>query len=849
MSGWANQAGVAYQQARAILTCLEAVDGQYGPVAAICVESETDAFDLELLDETKSLIAAQQIKTRQLSDSWGPAEIIAILNSFDTVHAAGDALFGITLGGRLGPRGEGLRDALERAHALSTTEPLLNVTGDKLTAAAATIAMRTRLIVDPTPTSALLNAARKQVIAHLGSPGFDAVSEADDIVHRLYMLVTERASQPRPEDRLVVLDDVRTAFHGAFVSTAGRWDISTKEAYFEAINGLPESRAVDVDLRRLRTPIEQAAGVEAAQVHLADLIDHRDHRLSLVSGQSGSGKSTLSDSMRRLGAAHSSTAVLLVDAQRYVPGRFWVLVSDAAAATLNRPSSIELARGFLADPDSILVLDSVSEIPESTRHELTAEIHHAVSSRPHCEIVLIGRDPAVLNSVVPVGVERSAYQLVGVPPDGQQKIVARVVADIDSSHQAFGVIEKIRYALGSASAVPYLLEMAAQLVARGFDIKGRAQMYTVFAAEMARKTGVVNLQISLLGLGIVFSELLTRGLRQCDQFDWSILLNSAADRLRTSGIDISADELRRVAIRGGFVAYEDYDQIVRPAHDSLADFVSALALSKGVVDAPTSVDSNDYLRLRFLVEMAGIADEIAILVCRDLPLAVAEFAQFEYPNLTPDAPSIATNLCRILLPEHMTADAAVQMSSGSKRNLTTLGRAPSCYVSAPELAESSASSGLFEFRGGPLSAAERIWRAHLDSRLTATGYPAQIPTTAEKAAEAVREHTAETRRQLRLIVDATIRADLRTRVLELATPEPCLIKILMRRSDSEPYWPVIYLSSGATTVELCEDFPDADEQAKRGWGSVDSILRTTPADTARDLVRKALNDLADWRWL
>ncbi|WP_155976731.1 hypothetical protein [Nocardia sp. 348MFTsu5.1] len=832
---------------------MEVVDGKYGPVAAVCVESATDAFDLELVDDSKQVLAAQQIKTRQLSDTWPPSEIVAMLNAFGTSDCGSQTHFEIVLGGRLGPSGEALRDTLQKARTLDDPGAFATKASDKLTASAAAIAPRTRLIVDPTPTSMLLSSAKKHVVAHLGVPGFDAVNEADNIVQRLYMLITDRAGQPRPDDRLVHLDEIRATFHGAFVIAAGRWDIDTKASYVDAIVARPESQAVRTDLRPLRTPIEHAAGVEVSQVELSALFPRENPRISLVSGQSGSGKSTLTDSVRRHGAAATSTVVVVVDAQRFVPGRFWALISDAVAATLERPASMQLILGFLGDADSLLVLDSVSEIPEGSLTELAAEIRAVVSAQAHCQIALFGRDPAVLNSVVPAGVDRSAYHLVGVLPDGQRELVTRVLADAGSTNgedRVFTVIQRIRYALGSASSVPYLLTMAAELVARGFDIKGRAQMYTIFTEEMARVTGVVNLQVSLLGLGIVFSELLGRGARQCDQFDWNVLLKAAAAQLGDSGIPTSAEQLRQVALRGGFVAYEDYNQTVRPAHDSLADFVSAMAMAKGIVSPPTRIASNDYLRLRFLAEISGVTDEIASLICRDLPLVVAEFAEHDRGTLSDKSPAIATEFCGALMPEVIDGDVGVKIATDSARSLATLGHSPAAYIPIAELVEASNGSGVREFRGGAFAAAERLWQSYLSSSLAATGYPSKIPDTAEKAAEALRVHDNETRAHVTRIANDLVRIDLRQSLIDSAMPEPATIKIRATMSQSSPYWPTVYLRSTSTSVELCEHFDDdIDEDLKVGWSSVDAIVSKTPLDTARGLIRNALNELANYPWL
>src|SRR6185437_16082061 len=66
VSGWGNLSGIAYQQAHAVLACLEMLDAEDGRVVSVKVESAQDVFDLELCDSAGDSIASRQIKNRDL---------------------------------------------------------------------------------------------------------------------------------------------------------------------------------------------------------------------------------------------------------------------------------------------------------------------------------------------------------------------------------------------------------------------------------------------------------------------------------------------------------------------------------------------------------------------------------------------------------------------------------------------------------------------------------------------------------------------------------------------------------------------------------------------------------------
>ena len=75
--------------------------------------------------------------------------------------------------------------------------------------------------------------------------------------------------------------------------------------------------------------------------------------------------------------------------------------------------------------------------------------------------------------------------------DQRDDLVADVIGPLGATDVATirSISAKAGYALKAAANVPYLLRMAAELIWRGFDIHGRAQMYTVFTQDIALRKG------------------------------------------------------------------------------------------------------------------------------------------------------------------------------------------------------------------------------------------------------------------------------------------------------------------------------------------------------------------------
>jgi energy-coupling factor transporter ATP-binding protein EcfA2 len=852
VSGWGNIAGIAYQQAHAVLACLEMLETEDGQVVSVTVESGQDVFDLELCDSSGDIVASRQIKNRNLDRTWTPSDIYPLVRRWATSAHPAAARFELRLGGRAGPSAEKLIEAI-RASQTGDPSQLLEQSDGSLDAAEVEAALFVDVVIDPTPTVALLTAGKQQALSFLpdARTGSDAIAEADAAMGRLYRLVMQRAAAPVESERVVTRSDVLEMLGLTEADLGGRWDEAARANYVESVVGHVTEPTVDIDLRRQLTPIERAVGLgEREAPALSELLETRDH--VLLSGQSGSGKSTAAKTLRTL-AAHAGRVTVLVNSEAYIPGRLSYLLCNALSVITGSSTPLPVGRGVLTDLTAIVVFDGVSEMPAPQRAALAAELASYASDAQSCVVVLIGRDAAILNSILPHYVSKSAFVLRGIKPDQRDDLVADVLGPLGANDSTTirSISAKAGYSLKAAANVPYLLRMAAELIWRGFDIHGRAQMYTVFTQDIALRKGLVDLQFCLLALGMAFSELLDQGHRQCDQFDWRQLLDHATGALQTHHIDISVATVERAAVHGGFVAYEEYDQIVRPVHDSLADYLAALALHKGLSALPTTIGENDALRLRFLAELSGVDESISELATRCIPLSAVELSKFDNRPMSLETPSLTARYLQNLLEDTTLGQPTVQIGTASDgRSFGFLDAREVSETIAPEqIYTTGAHHGMVEVKGGPLAVAVTLWKTRLGELLKQDEPGWRIPTTAQGAIDALTRHQDQTLQALQQLVSNVFPVSCQEALLSIARPDPLEIIIPAVMSHTEPRWPMNFRPAQTWRVEA----GNFDEWSRRGghsgWGSVDSVFRLSPRDTAKSYLRNAVNELAENPWL
>ena len=161
-------------------------------------------------------------------------------------HPAG-ARFELRLGGRAGPSAETLIDAI-RAAERGDLSRLAEQSEGNLTAAEVEAARFVDVIIDPTPTGALLTAGKQQALSFLpdARTGSDAVVEADATMGRLYRLVMQRAASAVESERVVTRSDVLEMFGLTENDLGGRWDEPATSSYLESVGSHVTEPTVDM---------------------------------------------------------------------------------------------------------------------------------------------------------------------------------------------------------------------------------------------------------------------------------------------------------------------------------------------------------------------------------------------------------------------------------------------------------------------------------------------------------------------------------------------------------------------------------------------------------------------------
>jgi hypothetical protein len=286
MSGWANQAGILYQQARAVLMCLSMLDGERPDVFAVHVESRHDLFDLELIDSGSKVIAALQIKNRQLDDVWTPSAIYPLLKEWARSGEQPPGGLELLLGGRLGPTGVKLQAALRSAADGDTTD-LRELAGDRLDATECESAATVRLVVDPTQTASLITAGTQQGMSLLPDPrtGPDAQAEANAILGQLNLLIQARAGLKDASQRIVTRQEVAELFGFSEQGSAEIWETSLQAE--NRSRGSPQSDLTDPagrrSNRRTESRVDRPSGPVRAHADLGSVRYREVHGRSKAS--------------------------------------------------------------------------------------------------------------------------------------------------------------------------------------------------------------------------------------------------------------------------------------------------------------------------------------------------------------------------------------------------------------------------------------------------------------------------------------------------------------------------------------------------------------------------------------
>lgn len=848
MGGVDASAGFAYQHAQAVqMALIIAADPS---LHAIRVEAENDIVDVEIRSQDGHLVKGSQFKLRNQSDTWGQQELINELVRWSGLAGGNPgATYEFVTDGRLGPTGVKVRDALEKA-ASGDLDDIRQILAGKTGGVVVSDESLTRASIraEGLAYADLIDAAQTNARALL--PNVTSAAEAEErgrwVVLELVNMVTERSGLADYAARVITREEVL-----ALLATpqdhipSTKWDAELKGAFCASVLACRDVSPVELACRP-----DVAIGVASAAE--PQLLENwaQQGAVRLVAGASGSGKSTVVLDMQRR-AAERGAVVIAVSAEDYLPGRLAALV----AAGLNRHTFIgahpAVGTAALADPDVVIAIDGVTEIPAETLEELEGEFRQFLTANRRADLVLIGRGLTAMRALLTRSVVTTDLMVCPMSEDEKCRIVECFYQlDIDTARW---LVRQVDHVMNDVASNPLMLLLGARAIALQGTASSPALIFQTVVSDIAEQCGYHDASVLFAGLGMAYATLLDGQKRYCDTLSWGSLLTQAAQRLADAGHSVTARRLREFGSETGIVRSAPFDT-VRPIHDSFADFLAALALSRSLAELPDHLGEHDRARARFLAQLSGVTVGLADRLTRDLPFTAVNVAPYE--KRQPDETWFDETNRHLdhLLPIAEVRPTVAFWQDANGRVVATVGAGVEGWLgtAAPDRAlfESGWTFPISDGRG-PLTVAVRIWHRWLQEHLTApalSGIP--VPQTLQESRAMLAAHsTALLQHRLGLSSEMGLPGP-DGEALTAAASQQIQFAISEHQVDDERDRGVWFRELAELTAG--EEVLIVDVTDAAGWtgrGSVDSFVTTSAAQSAsRDLLQ-IINAMVGRTWL
>jgi energy-coupling factor transporter ATP-binding protein EcfA2 len=848
MGGVDASAGFAYQHAQGVQMALTiATDPS---LHAIRVEAENDIIDVEIRSQDGYLVKGSQFKLRNQSDTWGQQELIDELVRWSGLAGENPgATYEFVTDGRLGPTGVKVRDALEKA-ASGDLHDIRQIIAGKTGGVVVSDESLSRASIraEGLAYADLIDAA--QTCARALLPNVTSAAEAEErgrwVVLELVNMVTERSGLADDAARVITRDDVL-----ALLATpqdhipSTQWDAELKGAFCASVLARPGVSPVELACRP-----DVATGVgSAAEPQLLESWAQQG-AVRLLAGASGSGKSTVVLDMQRRAAEHGAV-VISVSAEDYMPGRLAALV----AAGLNRHTFIgahpAMGTAALADPQVVIAVDGVTEIPAGTREELEDELKQFLTADRRADLVLIGRGLTAMRAMLTRSVATTDLMVCPMSEDEKCRIVESFYQlDIDT---ALWLVRQVDHVMHEVASNPLMLLLGVRAIALQGTASSPALIFHTVVSDIAEQCGYPDASVLFAGLGMAYATLLDGQKRYCDTLSWGSLLTQSAQRLTDAGHSVTVRRLREFGSETGIVRSAPFDT-VRPIHDSFADFLAAVALSRSLAKLPDQLGEHDRARARFLAQLSGVAVGLADQLTRDLPFTAVNVAPYERRSPEETWFDETNRHLDHLLPTAEDRPTIAYWHDTNGRVVVTVGASVEGWLGtvAPDRAlfESGWTFPLSD-RQGPLTVAVRIWHRWLDQHLAApalSGVP--VPQNLQDSRAMLATHSTAL---LQHRLDLSSRMGLAGsdgEALMAAASQRIQFAISELQVDEERDRGVWFRDLSELTAG--EEVLVGELSDPAGWtgrGSVDSFVTTDAAQSASRDLQRVINAMVGRTWL
>ncbi|SFC96963.1 AAA domain-containing protein [Nocardioides terrae] len=848
MAGVDTSRGIAYQNAQAVLVAIDVLSD--ANLASMRLEGRDDIVDIEVHDTTGAIVRGYQVKTRVQHRPWSRAPILAVLERWAALDV--DADFEFVTDGELGETAIALRDAVHAASdgdvaplAAFLNRPVHDPSLPKLA--------RTRVRQDVTGAEAVLAVAEQQTRSLL--PGArtpqDLRAAAQAAVNALLRELATRAGSLDEGARLITKDEIAAFLGGTRdIAAEDRWETGVKAEYLEHAGAGTD--LIDLGLK------EDVPDDLGRRAELADLL--QGARVTVLSGRTGTGKSSIAELAVDEGA-QVGRPVLRVHAEAYVAARLADLVAEGLAATLRRPLPSLTGQQALWDPDTVLIIDGVSEVPVQMQQALRHDLQPVITAASGAHVVLVGRDLATLSSVVPTSVPYRRYSVAVLTREKRDALVRRQHPEVieeqsadEANRLVAQLIATVERGLGDAAGNPMLFSLALRFAVDGTSFENDAALYAATITRMAERAGATHVDVTSAALGLVLAHLLDSGRRFVYPHEYRRLLRAASRELESSYFGVDEAVLEANIRRSGLLVPLGADQVLVPVHDSYADYLAGLAHARGLAPLPRTLSTSDERRLEFAAQLAGVSDATAVQVARDLPFSIVRLASYDRRTLAErsSVETLAAVLSHLLPPgdrrspviweEGESAVIALRQEEPPGRQDTSA-------------AGPAASRVVMPLTASPLLAAAAVWRLTLRRQLRSrVGLPVRRPNSSEEAAQLVIDHVTERETHVRCMLLQMFQPVARERVAETLGPLG-VHAIITRRDTIHSEFSMAYARRASINIEVAEEAAGesarvVDEAgAEYASTSVESFLRKHSREDAADLMKSAVEKLTKHAWL
>jgi hypothetical protein len=832
--------------------------------AAIRIEGQDDAVDYEALDADDRRIAVWQAKTRQDSDSWGAAELAAILLEWDRVDEASITEFTFVTDGRLGPSGQGLNALIKAFQENADSKALLGgastIGRHGVTLPSPAVVRRVRILCQLGNSDDVLARLEMQILRLIERSRVVTSEDAADAANRLFRIFFLVGGRPELARRVVTRAEIVDILGISEASLLGglAWSAETATAYRIAI---AQRRT---DQTEVLMPCVQGVAAEPSVLRLASAatVKPTNEQASIdtvltepvvgITGFSGTGK-TVSLTLLTCLAAENDYIPIYISAAGHAPGSLPNRIRGAIESVLSRRLSPGAVERVLALPELLLLIDGISEVPEAAQNALRSDLEKLNAQRP-LRVIAAGRDLPVLRSVLQVLGEPVAYRLTPLTNATRRELAGRL------QDKRTDIVETLERKLGDAVDNPLLFLMALGL-SDDCVPSSRAAVYEQFLCGLTTRSGVAYPELTLSAFGVAWARLIELNRRTTDHYDWMTALSQASLRLgegpiwrgeRPSGKDLLA---RGEAL--GLVSRTSPDGGLAPLHDSFADFLAGRSMARGYTPFPTRLSTEFDEAILFAIEIAGLEDGLALRLASENPLLACRVSRMRNSGSTAEIGQLICLLNALVgdsnLPvfrkfrglrlHHNPSFTGVVLVEDGNETIDSAGF--DCLVdNHPAIMVPPETTSL--------QLALRLWATAMSKarRPEARVFQELPPFDQAAAAIQVEEYARSVDSEISRLVNSTIPASIRERVeLELGPrgivavvgePEPAG---LLRNLET----PMKYQRGHRYQVITSSQGNNVDD-GLAGSTSVENFMRRHPTHFAADEIGEALNALSDYSW-